>query len=260
MIRPAAMRIAIMMATLLALAGCEKPNVDRSYAGTARYRYQLGMEDFEDGEYLEAINHFTFVKNKFAYSQYAALAELRIADSHFQSGKYAEAIDAYRTFIQGRPNHREVPYAMYRIGLAHLEQMPSNFFLFPPAHEKDQAATKDALRALQQYVERFPQHENVEDARKRIRKLRESLADHELYVARFYLRQDRPASARGRLEGLVAGFEDTPEQWTEAAWLLVEVYRELELPKEARATAQALIEKRPRSGEADRARRFLGPR
>ncbi len=106
-------------------------------------------------------------------------------------------------FMQGRPNHREVPYAMWRIGEANYEQIPSDFVLFPPAHEKDQAATKDALRAYERYARRFPKHDKIKSAQKRISECRGALADHEMYVARFYLRQDRPVSARGRLEGLV---------------------------------------------------------
>jgi outer membrane protein assembly factor BamD len=112
-----------------------------------------------------------------------------------------------------------VPYALWRVGRSYFEQIPSDFFILPPVHERDPAATKDALRALGTFVDRYPDHEQTPDARERILACRRLLADQELYVARFYMRQDRPVSARGRLEGIVAQYADLPDRWSEAALL-----------------------------------------
>lgn len=248
--------ISALLLSILLPACASKP-VDTSYQGTARYRYQQGVEALDDDDFIESIKHFTFVKNKFAYSKYAALSELGIADTYFAEGKFLQAVDAYRTFIQGRPNHRKVPFAMWRIGDAYFEQRPSDFFLFPPPYEKDQAATKDALRALQRYVERFPEHDKVSQAKKRIADCRRDLAAFELYVARFYLRQERPRSAMGRLEVLVTDFQDVKDLWAEAAYRLIEVYLDLKEPVKAVATAKMLIERQPKSDEAGEARAFL---
>jgi len=230
---------------------------DSSYSGSARHRFQQGQEALEDSEYLEAVKHFTYVKNKFAYSKYAALSELRLADTYFEQDKYIEAADGYRTFVRVRPNHRKVPYAMWRIGVCHFEEIPSDFFLFPPAHEKDQAATKDALRAFQRYVDRAPEDEHVAEARERILECRGALADYELYVARFYLRQDRPVSARGRLETLHRDFADVADRWAMASWLLAELLWAADERPEAVAVARALVERQPGSDEADDARDLL---
>lgn len=249
------------------LGGCgARGDAATGYADTARHRYELGHAALLDEDFLEAIKQFTFVKNKFAYSKYAALAELRMADAYFAQEKYIEAIDAYRTFVQGHPNHEEVPTALWRIGVSHFEQVPSDFLLFPPAHEKDQAATKDALRALERYVERFPKHAQSEDARAKIRACRGELADHELYVAGFYLHLEKPASARGRLESVVRDYSDVPDRWGKAALLLLEVYLDLAksepdesatLREKALALARLVVERQPRSGAADEARAFL---
>jgi outer membrane protein assembly factor BamD len=241
------------------LAGCggAAEVVDESYAGSARRAYLLGEEALEDGDYEEAIRHFSFVKNKFAYSKYAAQAELRIADAYFAQEKFIEAIDAYQLFMQAHPSHRDVPYAMFRIGEANFAQIPSDFILFPPAHEKDQAATNEALRSLNRYVDRFPQDGNVPKAKEHIRDCRRLLADHELYVARFYLRNERPASARGRLEEVVAKYGDLADRWSQAALLLVRTYVDLDMDAEARALAERLVKAHPDRPEAEDARDVL---
>lgn len=262
--------------TLLALSclalplvgsGCGSAPAETNYADSARAAYDEAMEYYEDEDFLEAVKRLTTVKNKFAYSKYAALAELRIADAYYEQEKWIEAIDAYRTFAQSRPNHPDVPYALWRVGRSYYEQIPSDFFILPPVHERDPAATKDALRALDTFVERYPKHAEADDARERILACRRLLADQELYVARFYLRGDRPVSARGRLEGLVAQYGDLPDRWAEAALLLVRVYRDIgatstgveadELNGKARQMALRLIQDHPGAPESDEARDLL---
>jgi outer membrane protein assembly factor BamD len=247
--------------------GCGSAPVEANYADSARAAYDEAMEYFEDEDYLEAVKRLTTVKNKYAYSKYAALAELRIADAYYEQEKWVEAIDAYRTFAQSRPNHADVPYALWRVGRSYFEQIPSDFFILPPVHERDPAATKDTLRALNTFVERYPDHEQTPDARERILSCRRLLADQELYVARFYMRQDRPVSARGRLEVIVAQYADLPDRWSEAALRLVRVYMELaatspaaevdELNAKARQMAMRLIQDQPAATESEEARDLL---
>jgi outer membrane protein assembly factor BamD len=246
--------ICALGASALPACGSRSETVDPSYAGSARRAFQLGEEALKDEDYEEAIRNFTFVKNKFAYSRYAALAELRIADTYFAQEKWIEAIDAYRVFMQAHPSHREVPYAMWRIGEADYQQLPSDFILFPPAYEKDQAPTREALRNLEAYVQRFPQDEHVAEAKERIRDCRRMLADSELYVARFYMHDHRAVSARGRLEGVVADYEDLPDRWCEAALLLVRAYIQLDMKDEARKLAERITKAHPDRPEAEDAR------
>ena len=68
----------------------------------------------------------------------------------------AEAVDAYHLFIQFHPNNDDVPYAMYREAVAHYNQMDTDFFFLPPAHEKDQAEVAKADAMLSEFVERYP--------------------------------------------------------------------------------------------------------
>ena len=242
---------------LLSAPACHHKRADETYADSAKSAFDEAMEVFDDEDYPEAIKRLTTVKNKYAYSKFAALAELRIADAYYEQDKWIEAIDAYRTFAQSRPNHGDVPYALWRMGRAYYEQIPSDFFILPPVHERDPAASKDALRALEQYVERFPADDHAADARERIVRCRETLADSELYVAHFYLRDDRPVSARGRLERVVAEYADLPDRWSEGALLLAKVYETLGLTAEARQTATRLAETQPSRPEADAARELL---
>jgi len=159
--------------------------------------------------------------------------------------------------VQRRPNHAEVPYALFQVGESQFKQRPSDFFLFPPVHEKDLGTTRDALRAYQDFINRFPEDERVEKARAQVIACRRTLVDYELYVANFYMGQERVTSARSRLEVVVADFEDVTDRWLDGARMLIDVYRELEEEDKARQVAITLIEKQPGSDEASEARNLF---
>ena len=143
---------------LLLLGGCAGTLTETvaTPQDAARSAYDEAEASFESGNYLEAVREFQQVKTRHPYSTYAAAAELRVADCRFEMGKYLEAVAAYRSFIRFHPHHDRVVYAQFRVGEAYFKEMPEDWFFMPPAYEKDQAATRDAVRAIRSFLERFP--------------------------------------------------------------------------------------------------------
>ena len=220
---------AAVMGSLVGCGGVERARG----ASPAEELYLQGVDALKDQDYLTATERFRVVKTKHVYTSYAALAELKLADVQFEQGRYIEAISLYELFIQGRPNHKEVPYAAWRVAEGYVKQRPSDSLIMPPAHERDRGPTRDALRALKSYLERFPQGEHVKEARRYQRECRATLAAYELYVARFYRRQDNTQAAIGRYEVVVSAFEDVPELWREGAEELLALYQAESQPEAA---------------------------
>src|SRR5690606_20256309 len=106
---------------------------------------------------------------EYPYSRFAALAELRVADCLLMQGKHAEAISAYRQFVRGRPSHRQVPFARFKVAEAYYEQMPEDWLLSPPAHERDQGPTRDALQQLRGFIVDYPEDARVPKAQDMVR-------------------------------------------------------------------------------------------
>ena len=225
----------------LILLGCGGAQAPTSYKDQAQYVYREAQSLLDDGNYLEALNQFNKVKNEFPYSPYAALAALGVGHVYFAEEKYVEAIDVYRLFVRSYPEHAEVPTALYKESRAFFEQRPSEVAIFPPAYERDRGPTNDAILALDRFLTRFPSDKRVKNAQKMRRDCRGSLADYELYVAQFYLEQNKPWSARQRLEKVFMEFEDTPSRWRKASVLLVDTYLQLSqpLPDDIEAVPQA---------------------
>src|SRR5205085_7416153 len=143
---------------------------------------ELKKENWQD-----AIKLFQHVKSKHSFTLYATLAELRIADANFGREKYVEAVDQYRNFIKNHPTHPQVQegYAEFQIGKAYYKEIPSEWFLVPPAFEKDMGPVGDALRELSGFISEYPDSRYVAEARKLEEDCMRRLAAHELYVATF---------------------------------------------------------------------------
>ena len=239
--------ISVCFAYLIGCGGAQKP---QSYKDRAEYAYKSAQSLLEDGSYLEALNGFNTVKNEFPYSPYAALASLGVGHVYFEEEKYVEAIDVYRLFVRSYPEHPEVATALYKESRAFFEQRPSDLAIFPPAYERDKGPTNDTITALGRFLTRFPKDRRVTKARKMMRVCRGSLADYELYVAKFYLQGERPWAARSRLETVVQRFEDAPEQWRQGALLLIETYLALVSIEEEGVDPLKDVKVYPKSPEA----------
>ena len=159
-----------------------------------------GMEAFEDEDYKDALEAFTTLKERYPYSRYAILAELKVADAHFYRGEYPEAVSAYEDFIQLHPKNEAIPYVLYQIGACYYEQLLSE--------DRDQTPTHLAIIAFQRLLKEHPDSAYSSKASERIQDCRKLLAEHELYVANFYYKSKHYRAALNRFEGLLAGYSD----------------------------------------------------
>jgi outer membrane protein assembly factor BamD len=252
--------IAVALGSLsgFAIAGCGVNNTSRalSYGENARRSYENAYQAYEDRDCLTADPLFRRIRSEYPYSRYAALSELRIADCHLIQNQYTEAISAYRAFIRHRPAHSEVPYANFKIAESNYRQIPGDFFLSPPSHERDQSATHRALRELRRFILDYPDNEYVDEARDMVRTALTQLARHELYVAEFYLTRDRPRAAVGRLRHLLSVYEGSGIE-PQALLLLGRVYLHMREVSDARRTFEEIVQRFPETGYAVQARSFL---
>ena len=249
-------RTVVLLAAAVSLHCASVRSLVRPEARNAEELYRHAMEDMQGGLYPEAIKGFAGLKAKYPYTKYVALADLRTADTHLHRAKFAEAIDAYRNFLKFHPNHPEGPYAMLQIGEAYYQQIPEDWFFMPPAAEKDQGYTRLAIAAYNDMLGRFPKADHAERARSRRKECRTKLADHELYVAHFYLDREHYRAAAGRAEGLLKKFPNLGFD-EEALWIAG--WSRFQLGENEAATQHlaTLREKFPRSGWASEAAGLL---
>ncbi|MCC6997636.1 MAG: outer membrane protein assembly factor BamD [Deltaproteobacteria bacterium] len=250
------------LVTVLALAvlpACGPRSADGSgpvsYKDSARENYEKGMKALKDDEYIAAAKYFVYTKTRFPFSQYSVLAELRLADADMESGHNVEAADGYRQFAKAHPNHEMVinGYAQFRVGEAAYKQIPEDFWLTPPAYEKDQSGTVDAVRELGIFLDRYPSSPYAAKGREKRARAIKMLAQSEMMVARFYWRRDRPRGTILRLESLIRKFPGNALE-EDALMLLARAYLALERPDHAQRAYLLVISKYPEGSAAAQAR------
>jgi outer membrane protein assembly factor BamD len=250
---------ALLVAALAALAGCSK---HVSFSGEVKLKpnaeenYQAGVELMKDESWPEAIKFFEYVRTKFPFSKYAALADLRLADAKYDQQHFAEAADAYAQFVQLHPTHDEVDYAEFRIGESYFKDAPSEFALFPPAAEKDLKQVRKASEALHKFVDKHPKSKHVPDARKLLAEADGRLAAHEWYVAEYYYKREKWAGAAGRYEGLVAAYPGSKYE-VEALLKLARSCAAMDEKFRARTALQKLIATHPQDPRRAEAEKLL---
>lgn len=195
-----------------------------SYLESVKINFEAGEEALKKGEYDKAIGYFQFVRSKYPFSKYAALSDLKIADTKFVQKKWLDAASAYEVFIRLHPRHEEVSYASYRVGASYFHAHPSDFFLLPPSTSRDQSSTKEALAAIDRFLLQFPNSDYVPDAKAKQVLLFSYLAKHNQHIAAYYERRGRYQAAIDR-HLTVEELYPTTKESIESLYLAAEIRR-----------------------------------
>ena len=254
------LRILVVVACVVGLAvtgaGCgPKAGGPVVYSVSAQKNYEKGLKELDNKNFVTGAKYFTFIKQRFPYSKYAVLAELRLADAQFGAEQYLESIDSYRLFIKFHPTHEMVAngYATFKIGEAYYKQLPGNFWLFPPAYEKDQSAVEDAGNELKSFLDKYPDSPYRDKAKQIVIAVGKRLADHEWYVAQYYWDRHKPMGTVLRLRRLLERYRGVGYD-VEALWLLGRAYVAVGMPDRAKLTWNELVSRFPTSPRAGEAR------
>jgi len=193
--------------------------------------YSRGVDALNRGNDSTASTQFDTLEQNYPYSPWAVNAQLMEGYADYKQQHYTDAIGTLDRFIQLHPSHRDIAYAYYLRALCYYEQIADI--------QRDQKGTQEAMGALQEVVNRFPDTAYGRDARLKIDLCRDHLAGKEMEIGRWYENQHLYTAALGRFQRVVDDFQTT-NHVPEALHRLTEIYLKLGLVNEARRTASVL--------------------
>lgn len=155
---------------------------------------------YRDGEYEEAAELYQQLKDRYPYSRYALLAELRLGDAYMKDGRYEEAALAYEDFIRLHPRNEAVPYALYQMGMTYHAQI-----LTP---DRDSSNASRALEIFKRLRSNYPDNEYSNQAAPRMEECVVNLARHDMFVGDFYRHRERYEAAIGRYRQVITQYPD----------------------------------------------------
>jgi outer membrane protein assembly factor BamD len=159
------------------------------------------MDDYNRGEYSDALKTFEEIKERFPFSPHSLLAELKAADCNYFLKHYPEAVALYQGFEGNHPTNEAMPYVLFQIGMAYYQQIDTI--------DRDPGAALDAIAALEKQVKAFPNSPYRAEADGRRLAALNFLANHEFSIAMFYIRTNELAQAEPRLRYLLDNYPDT---------------------------------------------------
>lgn len=158
---------------------------------------------FEDKEYKDARQLFSFVYDSFPNDPLGHKAALRVADTYAAKKDVTSLTEArlrYRDFANRYPNDPDRDYALFMVG-----QTFSARKLRP---DRDLSPIHEALDAYRQLVNLYPNSKYAADAEGQMGGLEELLAEHEWLVAKYYYRNKQWIGAKWRLEYIQENYSD----------------------------------------------------
>ena len=235
----------ILLGVLFVLSSCSSIEKIEG-ADKAETYYLRGEAYLKDNMYIEALEKFNLVKNKFPYSKYAIDAELKIGDTYYQKGDFIEAQKVYSLFAELHPQERRIDYAIYQSGMSFYSSLPS-------AIDRDITFAKKAIDEFKGVMDLYPNSAYFKDALQKYTELRTKLAEKEIYIGDFYRKRDKWEAAAERYKVVIEqypnlGFDE------KMYYEIADCYKKLDKPDEAKYYIDMLVVTYPNSAYVEKAK------
>ena len=229
---------ALLALCAVGLSGCsliggggDRPTDTAYVARDVESLYSAAKARLDAGDLTYAAALFDEVERQHPYSPWARRAQLMGAFTYYAGKDYNKAIQSAQRFLSIHPGNSDAPYAYYLIAMSYYEQISDV--------ERDQAITRQAERALNEIVRRYPRSEYAADARIKLDLVNDHLAGKEMEIGRFYERSGNWLAAQLRFQNVVEDYQTT-SHLPEALFRLTETSMALGLPVEAQRYAAVL--------------------
>jgi outer membrane protein assembly factor BamD len=197
------------------LTGCSifgAPTViDETKGWQVQRIYEEGETKMRDRDYEKAISYFQTLESRYPHGRYATQAQLEIAYAYYKKGDPISCVAAADRFIKLHPNHPNIDYAYYIKGLASFnERGIVEKLTQQEISDRDPKTLRTSFLALKELVTRYPDSRYAKDAVLRMTYLVNALADHELHVARYYMKRTAYVAALNRCKFVIESYPDAP--------------------------------------------------
>jgi outer membrane protein assembly factor BamD len=187
--------------------------------------YRQAKTELDDGSYSSAIKLYETLQSRYPYGRYAQQSMLEMAYAYYRQGEPDPAIATADRFIKQFPNQPHVDYAYYVKGLATFNGDISILAAIggQDPSERDPQSAQNSFNAFKALVTRFPNSKYTSDARVRMQYLANSLAKHELNIARYYQRRGAHIAALNRAQDILTLYPNSPST-RDALAIMVQAY------------------------------------
>jgi outer membrane protein assembly factor BamD len=211
------------------LASCSSTDAARK-SKTVDEIYEEAMAAYKDDNWLEAQAKFDVIKLQYPASQYADDAQYYLAEINFQRSEYIMAAFNYNQLRRSYPSSEYVRESMYKAAVCYDK-------ISLPA-DRDQENTRKAIMAYTDFQSMYMRDSLGLEATKRIRDLRDRLAERFWQAAEHYIRTYARRAALVQYDAIIDEYPDS--KWLEPALVQkIDILIQLTRTDEARTAISA---------------------
>ena len=193
--------------------------------------YKEGLKELEAGDVLYAAKKFNEVETLFPQSEWAPKSTLMAAYAYYSQDYYYDTVEELKIFIKKYPDHKNVDYAHYLMGVAFYEQIVDE--------KKDLGSVLKAKNKFNFIITEYPETDFAVDAKYKVDLINDILASKEMYVGRYYLQRKKWIPSINRFKKVIDEYQTTIYV-EEALHRLVEVHYKIGLIDESQKYAKLL--------------------
>jgi outer membrane protein assembly factor BamD len=176
--------VALVGSLAAAACGGRRSGPAPASAEADQFLFERGSASFKDKKWLPAREYFRQIVDNYPQSTYRPDAKLAVGDTYI--GEHSTeslllAVNEFREFLTFYPTNPRADYAQFRLATALAEQML--------APERDQTNTKEVVKELQVFLDRYPNSALLGDATTLMRKAKDRLSEASYRVGFYYYRQ-----------------------------------------------------------------------
>ncbi|MEZ5442452.1 MAG: outer membrane protein assembly factor BamD [Lysobacterales bacterium] len=212
------LRTLLIPLLLLAMTGCslfgDKNRFDaQADVMSVEQLYEEANVSMQKGNYDRAIRFYRGLIARFPFGSYSEQSQLDLAYCQYKRDQDDEAVATLNRFLKAHPTHPKVDYALFLRGLVNFDRNASMLDRVLPNEisTRDQQALRQAFIDFSELIKRYPSSAYAGDARQRMVYLRNSMAEFEMNVARYYYRRGAYVAAASRAAYVVENYQRTPQ-------------------------------------------------
>ena len=206
----------LILTSFIFLAGCSPfgggKETSRLVANglTPKTLYEKAEDMVDAGSLDQAIDQYQIILSSYPGSKYAIQARLDIAFNLYKRKKYTRAIVELNKFIEKYPDLPSTPYAYYLKGVVAEDKSSSILDNFvTDSAQRDVDSIREAYSYFVDLIDTFPNSKYANDASKKLAKLLNTLARHELYVAIYYTKIGSHIAAINRSKFIIENYPNS---------------------------------------------------
>ena len=247
-------RMTLVVALAAVVGACASTSAKKPPTGTPdpdKFLFDRGNENLGRKRWIVAREYFRQLVDSYPQSQYRPDAKLGIGDTYMgehSAESYVLAINEFREFLNFYPTSPRAHYAQFKLAMAHFNQMRSSM--------RDQTETRDAIRELQTYTQKYADKPLIDEARQHLREAKDRLDEWEMGVAEHYYRIKWYPGAIGRLVPLIKSDPEFTGR-DKAFYLLASSYERIQQPANALPLYERLVNEFDRSDYLELAKKRI---